>query len=263
MGEYADIGPVHTWYETHGQGQSLLLLHGDLDTNAAWAGQVDALAEHFRVIAPERRGQGHTPDVEGPVTYQVMADDTAGFIDKVIGEPVHLIGWSGGGVLGLLIAWARPDLVRKLVLIGATADIDGYIPGFMEFTRLPAGSDVYQPYRAAYEAASPDGPGHWPVVFAKQMKMWQTEPHIPLTSLAAIGARTLVMVGDDDLITPEHAIAMYRAIPNAELAVIPGASHMAPMEKPELVNRLLLDFLRHDASPTLMPIRRAAAPAHA
>lgn len=62
---------------------------------------------------------------------------------------------------------------------------------------------------------------------------------------------------------PEHAIAMYRAIPNAELAVIPGASHMAPMEKPELVNRLLLDFLRHDASLTLMPVRRAAAPAHA
>ena len=166
-------------------------------------------------------------------------------------------------MLGLLIARARPDLVRKLVLIGATADIDGYVPGFMEFTRLPADSEVYQPFRAAYEAASPDGPGHWPVVFAKQMTMWQTEPHIPLTGLAAVGARTLVMVGDDDLITAEHAIAMYRAIPNAELAVIPGASHMAPLEKPELVNRLLLDFLRHDASPTLMPVRRAAAPAHA
>ncbi len=262
MGEYVDIGPVHTWYETHGQGQPLVLLHGDLATNASWAGQVGALAEHFRVIAPERRGQGHTPDVQGPVTYQVMADDTAGFIGKVIGEPVHLIGWSGGGTLGLLIARARPDLVRKLVLIGAAADVSGYIGGFMEFTRLPAGSEVYQPFRAAYEAASPDGPGHWPAVFAKQMKMWQTEPHIPLTALAAVAARTLVMAGDDDLITPEHAIAMYRAIPNAELAIIPGASHMAPLEKPELINRLLLDFLRHDASPTLMPIRRATAPAH-
>lgn len=263
MGEYADIGPVHTWYETHGRGQPLVLLHGDLATNATWAGQAGALAEHFRVIAPERRGQGHTPDVEGPVTYQAMADDTIGFIDKVIGEPVHLIGWSGGGVVGLLIAMARPHLVRKLVLIGTPADTDGYVPGFMEFTRLPADSEVYQPFRAAYEADSPDGPGHWPVVFAKQMHMWQTEPRIPLTGLAVIGARTLVMTGDDDLITLEHTIAMYRAIPDAELAVIPGATHIAPMEKPELVNRLLLDFLRHDASPTLMPVRRAAASASA
>ena len=260
MGEYADIGQVHTWYETHGRGQPLVLLHGDLATNDAWAGEVGALAEHFRVIAPERRGHGHTPDVEGPVTYQVMADDTIGFIDKVISEPVHLIGWSGGGVVALLIARARPQLVRKLVLISACADTDGYVPGFMEFTRLPADSEVYQPFRTAYEADSPDGPGHWPVVFAKQMHMWQTEPHIPPAELAAISARTLVMAGDDDIISLEHTIGLYRAIPSAELAIIPGASHAAPMEKPGLINQVLLGFLRHDASPTLMPVRRAAAP---
>ncbi len=227
------------------------------------AGQLDALAGHFRVIAPERRGHGHTPDLDAPLTYQVMADDTVAFIDEVIGEPVHLLGWSGGVNLALMIALAQPHLVRKLVLISANADVSGCVPEFLEATRLPADSDLYQPFRALYEADSPDGAGHWPVIFSKVTNLWRTEPHIPLTDLAGIGKRTLVLAGDDDVITLEHTIGLSRAIPNAELAIIPGASHAAAMEKPELVNRLLLDFLCQDASPTLMPIRRAVAPARA
>ena len=261
MGDYVDIGPVHTWYETRGSGEPLVLLHGGLDTNAAWAAQLDVLAEHFRVLAPERRGHGHTPDVEGPISYRVMADDTAAFIDAVVGGPVHLVGWSDGAILGLVLAISRPDLVRKLVVIGGNADVSAYVPEFVEATRLPADSPVYQPFRAIYEAVSPDGPEHWPVVFSKLISLWQTEPRIPLTDLGSIRARTLVMMSDDDLVTFEHAVAMYRAIPDAELAVVPGTSHLAPLEKPSLVNLVLLDFLRQDAVPTLMPIRRSGASA--
>lgn len=263
MGDYVDIGPVHTWYETRGSGEPLVLLHGGLDTNAAWAAQLDVLAEHFRVLAPERRGHGHTPDVEGPISYRVMAEDTAAFIDTVVGGPVHLVGWSDGAILGLVLAISRPDLVRKLVAIGGNADVSAYVPEFVEATRLPADSPVYQPFRAIYEAVSPDGPEHWPVVFSKLISLWQTEPRIPLTDLGSIRARTLVMMSDDDLVTFEHAVAMYRAIPDAELAVVPGTSHLAPLEKPSLVNLVLLDFLRQDAVPTLMPIRRSVASAHA
>ena len=263
MGDYVDIGPVHMWYEVRGEGEPLVLLHGGLDSNAAWLGQFDALAKHFRVVAPERRGHGHTPDVEGPISYQVMADDTAAFIDQVLGSPVHLVGWSDGAILSLIVALARPDLVRKLVLIGGDADVSAYVPEFLEAAGLPADSEVYQPFRAIYEAVSPDGPDHWPVVFSKLTALWQKEPHIPATDLGAIHARTLVMTGDDDLIRLEHSVAMYRAIPNAELAVIPGTSHLAPMEKPDLVNHILTEFLRLDATPTLLPIRRAAAAAPA
>jgi pimeloyl-ACP methyl ester carboxylesterase len=261
MGDYVDIGPVHMWYETRGQGEPLVLLHGGLDSNAAWGEELDALAAHFRVVAPERRGHGHTPDVEGPLSYLVMAEDTIAFIDEVIGGPVHLVGWSDGAILGMLVAIARPDLVRKLVLIGGAADVSAYNPEFIEATRLPADSDEFQPFRAIYEVVSPDGPDHWPVVFSKLTSMWQTEPHIPLTDLGAIRARTLVMAGDDDLISLAHTAALYEAIPDAELAVVPGTSHLAPLEKPDLVNRLLLDFLGQDAVRTLLPVRRATTPA--
>lgn len=263
MGDYVDIGPVHMWYETHGKGEPLVLLHGGLDTNAAWGAQLGALAEHFRVVAPERRGHGHTPDVDGPITYQVMAEDTVAFIDEVIGSPVHLVGWSDGAILAIMVALSRPDLVRKLILIGGNADVSAYVPAFYEVARSAADSAVYEPFRAVYEAVSPDGAEHWPVVFDKVTALWKSEPHIPLDDLGKIRTRTLVMVGDDDLVTLEETAALYRAIPDAELAVVPGASHLAPLEKPDLVNLILLDFLQHDPVRTLVPVRRATAPAPA
>ena len=261
MGTYVDIGPVHTWYEAKGQGDPLVLLHAGLDTNASWGGELQTLAEHFRVVAPERRGHGHTPDVEGPLSYRLMADDTAAFIETVIGAPVHLVGWSDGAILALMVALGRPDLVRRLVLIGGALDVSAYAREWLEATRLSADSEVYQPFRAVYDVVSPDGPDHWPVVFAKMMTMWRTEPHIPLAELARLRSRTLVMTGDDDLVSLDHTVAMYQAIPDAELAVVPGTSHLAPLEKPELVNRLILDFLRLDPVHTVLPVRRAVAPA--
>ncbi|MGW6290898.1 alpha/beta fold hydrolase, partial [Streptomyces sp. NPDC055107] len=89
--------------------------------------------------------------------------------------------------------------------------------------------------------------------------MWRTQPALTAEDLARVEAPTLVMVGDDDLMTLEHTTALYRAIPDAELAVVPGASHLAPLEKPALVNRLILDHLAQEAVETMMPIRRAEA----
>jgi pimeloyl-ACP methyl ester carboxylesterase len=261
MGTYVDIGPVHTWYEARGQGEPLVLLHAGLDSNASWGGELEALAAHFRVVAPERRGHGHTPDVEGPLSYRVMAEDTAAFIESVLGGPVHLVGWSDGAILALMVALARPDLVRKLVLIGGALDVSAYASEWLQATRLSADSEVYQSFRAVYDVVSPDGPEHWPVVFSKMTTMWQSEPHIPLLDLGGIRARTLVMAGDDDLVSLDHTLALYRAIPEAELAVVPGTSHLAPLEKPELVNGLILDFLRLEPVQTLLPVRRAMAPA--
>jgi pimeloyl-ACP methyl ester carboxylesterase len=253
---YVDVGPVHMWYETRGQGDPLLLMHGDLDTNASWGRQLEALGKHFRVFAPERRGQGHTPDVDAPLSYREMADDTVAFVDAVVHEPVHLVGWGGGAVIGLIIALARPDLVRRLVLIGGSADASAYVPRFDEIVRQPADGTAYLPLRAVYSAVSPDGAEHWPMMFSKMTELWRSEPHVPLTELAGVQARTLLVVGDDDLVTLEHTMAMYRTIPDAELAVVPGTSHLAPMEKPDLVNHLLLDFLQLEPVRTLLPVRR-------
>jgi pimeloyl-ACP methyl ester carboxylesterase len=96
-------------------------------------------------------------------------------------------------------------------------------------------------------------------VFAKFLEMAGGEPHIAEADLARISAPTLVLIGDDDMVTLEHTAALYRAIPNAELAVVPGTSHTVLMEKPELMNRIVLDFLEQEPAATMLPLRRAGA----
>lgn len=258
MGEYVDIGGINTWYEEDGRGDPLVLLHGGLSTNETWGAQTPAFAERFRVFAPERRGHGHTGDVEGPLTYADMTTDTIGFLDKVVGGSSHLVGWSDGGIVGLMVALARSDLVRKLVVIGINYDTAGVVPEAEEmFAHMAPDGPEMATFRSLYETHSPDGPEHWPVVFAKFTEMVQREPHIPLDDLARISAPTLVLVGDDDMVLLEHTVALFRAIPGSELAVIPGTSHAVMMEKPELVNLLILDFLEKEPVATMLPIRRA------
>jgi pimeloyl-ACP methyl ester carboxylesterase len=259
MGEYVDIGGVNTWYDEEGTGEPLVLLHGGLCTNETWASQTPVFAERFRVVAPERRGHGHTADVDGPLTYSAMATDTAGFLDKVVGGPAHLVGWSDGGIVGLMVAIARPDLVRKLVAIGSNYDTAGVAPEVENmFAAMAPDSADMAVLRALYEMHSPDGPEHWPVVFGKFVEMALREPHIPVDQLTQISTPTLVVVGDDDMVSLEHTVALFRAIPNSELAVVPGASHAVGMEKPELLNRIVLDFLENEPVATMLPIRRAA-----
>ncbi len=261
MGGYLQLenGGLKTWWDEQGVGEALVLLHGGLTTNATWAAQMSDFAAHFRVIAPERRGHGHTPDVEGPLSYDAMAADTIAFVTALVGGPAHLVGWSDGGIVGLLVAMARPDLVGKLVVIGTNYDVSGVVPESMEgLASLRPDSDDLATLRTPYEAASPDGPEHWPVVVAKFKEMVATQPTIGVEELGGISASTLVVVGDDDMVTLEHTVSLYRAIPNSELAVVPGTSHLVAMEKPDLVNRLVLDFLRRDPVPTYMPVRRAA-----
>ncbi|MFJ3581986.1 alpha/beta fold hydrolase [Streptomyces sp. NPDC090127] len=258
MGEYAETGAVRTWYETDGAGEPLVLLHGGFCTNETWGAQRAALAAGFRLFLPERRAHGHTADVEGPLRYEDMADDTVAFIDAVVGGPTHLVGWSDGGIVALLVALARPDLVRKVVVIGANFRPAGECwaePGMID-AMTPDSPDL-EFFRELYDPVAPDGPGHWPVVARKTVDMWRTQPTLTTDDLSRVGAPTLVVVGDDDLLSLEHTIALHRAIPRSQLAVVPGASHLVPLEKPDTVNRLVIDHLSQDPAPTMMPIRRA------
>jgi pimeloyl-ACP methyl ester carboxylesterase len=114
-------------------------------------------------------------------------------------------------------------------------------------------------FRAMYEAASPDGPDHWPVVVGKLLDMFRREPNISTDDLARVRAPTLVMVGDDDIMSLEHTIALYRSVPGAELAVVPGTSHALLMEKPAIANGIILDFLDLEPVPTMLPVRRTGS----
>jgi pimeloyl-ACP methyl ester carboxylesterase len=251
---YVQLGDVRSWYERYGDGEALVLLHpGGAGVDARALGpNVGALAERFRVYTPERRGHGRTPDVEGPISLDAMAQDTVAFIEHVVGEPAHLVGTSDGAIVGLLAALRRPDLVRRLVFVAGVFHRDGWEPQAIDPDNEPP-----EFLRRLYGELSPDGIDHYPAIVAKLAEMHQNEPTLTAHELGALRSRTLVMVGDDDEVTLEHAIDMYRAIPDAELAVVPGTSHGLLVEKPALCNQLILDFLTIDPVPTMAPIRRA------
>jgi pimeloyl-ACP methyl ester carboxylesterase len=243
ISETIDAGGVKTYYQSIGEGEPVVLLHGGLCTVETWGGQVPALSEKYRLFMPERRAHGRSPDVEGPVTFEMMADDTIAFMDKLRIASAHLIGWSDGAYTALLVALRRPDLVKKLVYISEPISGSGITPKFQEMTKHMTPAHLPPHLQQAYAAVSPDGPEHFPVVAEKFMQLWRQEKATTVQHLRSLTVPTLVMIGDDDLCSVAHAGELLDAIPSAQLAVVPGTSHALIMEKPALVNRLILDFL--------------------
>ena len=250
----AELTDVQMWYDTHGQGDPLVALHpgGAGVDSRALAPNVEALSKHFQVYAPEQRGHGHTRDVEGPVTFELMARDTIAFIETVVGGPVHLLGCSDGAILALTVALRRPDLVRRLVFATGVFHRDGWEDGVLQ-------GDPPDFLRQSYGEVSPDGIGHYDVMVAKLDTMHAHEPSLTHDDLGKIACRTLVMVADDDEVRLEHAVDLYRTLPDAELSVVPGTSHGLLVEKPQLCNMVITEFLTKDPVPTFAPIRRAAS----
>jgi len=245
-----------TWVEDRGgDGPPVLLLHGGLSESGTMAGIGDALApEGYRVIAFDRRGHGRTRDNDAPFHYADMATEAIAVLDDVVGGPAHLVGWSDGGIVSMLVALERPDMVTSLVLIGANYHYDGTAP--VEFD---PDSPVLAMIAEGYGAVSPDGPDHFAVFAEKTATMWAGEPTLTVDDVARLGHPTLVLVGDDDLPTLAHTTSLFEALPNGQLAVVPAASHMVPLERPEIVATLIREFLASGgAVETLMPVRRAA-----
>jgi len=226
-------------------------MHGGLTDSRDFGGNLDALASQFRVYLPERRGHGHTADVEGPLTLELMAQDAVAFLETIVRQPTHLVGYSAGAAVALRTAIAIPDLVDRLVLVSGWFSNDGLI------ARPSADGEPPRQLVAAYASVSPDGTDHFPVVIGKVAQAAAEETGLTVADLNALACQTLVMVGDDDLVSLEHTVLLYRSLPNAQLAVVPSSSHLLLFEKPALCTRLVEEFLTTDPKPTLMPIRRA------
>jgi pimeloyl-ACP methyl ester carboxylesterase len=256
MATNVQLGAVKTWYDEHGEGEPLVLLHGGLVDARFFDPNLPALAEHFHVYTPERRGHGHTPDVEGPITYQLMTDDTIAFLETVVGQPADLVGHSDGAFVAMLVAMQRPELVNRLVMISGGFSKSGEAAPDMEWDV----DQIAEFLGSAYGEVSPDGVDHFKVVATKVGEMAAVEPALQASELAEVTCRSLVMFADDDLVTPQHMVDMYDALPDAELAIVPGTSHFLTQEKPELVNKIVVDFLTKEPVPTVAPIRRAPKP---
>jgi len=255
MGEYVQLGDVKTWYEVSGDGDPLVLLHGGMSDGTGWGANVPAMAQRYRTFIPDRRGHGKTPDVEGPLTYDAMTDDTIAFLEQVVGGPARLVGWSDGGIVALMLSMRRPDLVIRQVLVGTNFHHDGLLPDFL-LGDDPNADDVAM-FKAFYEAVAVD-PANWPVFFDKTAQMWREEPTLIVDDLKSVQAPTLVLVGDDDAVYFDHTIALYEGIAGSQLCVVPGTSHVVVLEKAALFEELVLAFLAETSPPTtMMPIRRA------
>lgn len=239
---YVELDGVRTYYEITGTGQPLVLLHGGMCTIDTFAELASQLAPSYRVHRPERRGHGRTPDVAGPITFQNMTADTVAYIEHLGVGPLHLVGWSDGAVIGLLLALTRPDLVRTLTFIGAALTEDGLPAEVLPLPqRIPL--EALPPFlRKMYAAVSPDGPAHFDVVWDKLSPAWTAFPLVDMPELAHLEAPTLIVAADHDMVTVEHAATISRAIPNSRLAIIPG-EHSLPLDKPAQVASLVLDFL--------------------
>jgi pimeloyl-ACP methyl ester carboxylesterase len=245
---YVDAGGVHTYYETHGSGPPLVLLHGAAMVAEAWRPQIDSFSRHFTVYVPERRGVGRTADIDGEWSYSGMASDTAAFMDALEIRSASVVGLSDGGIIALILASSRPDLVDRLVVSGANINPDGLGAFKDDFARLTpeeilaSAPPQVAPWLEVQRQVSPDRGQNLLRSFAKMQRMWLNF-EIPPSQLARISAPTLVMAGDHDMIPVSHTVQIREAIPGAKLCIAPDATHFWLEEKPELANRIILDFL--------------------
>lgn len=245
MASYTRLGDVDTWWDVHGRGEPLVLLHPGGADSRAFDVNLDGLAAAFRAYRFDRRGQGRTPDVGGPITFDLMTGDAIAFIETVVGEPVHLLGHSIGAPVGLLVALRRPDLVRSLVFSEGVFHVDGWLPGVLD----PLPPDVQALLGGLYAEVSPHGAEHWPEVWARLDDEHHRAPALTAADLAGMARPALLMFADNEgEVRVEHIHEMHRAIPNAQLAIVPGTGHGLLADKPDLCNRMIVDFLAEPVS---------------
>jgi len=230
--------------EVAGHGEPVLLLHGGFCSLESLRAQSDALASSYSVLAFERPGHGRSADIEGEYDYSQGVAETLAYLDANGIDSAHIVGYSDGAIIGLLLASLHPSRVRSLVAISGNLDPSG-------FTFSAEGQPVLSPdlvtsegsERAHYDALSPDGAAHGDVVMEKLFRLWTTQPSISPSSLASVTAPVLVMSGDHDTIRLDHSALIAASIPGAQLCVVPGASHALVAEKPEFIAGVIREFL--------------------
>ena len=232
--------------------EPLLLLHGGLSSTESFARKIlPSVKRSHHIYGYDRTAHGKTKVREGYYHFKFQRDEAIAYLEDVVKKPAHIIGHSDGGIIGLMVAIARPDLVKTLVAIGANYHYDcGLNHQIFEGTVEEEAKDKF--------AARTGQPRELLVeIIHKAHKVWASEPRITKGQLKKIACPTLILAGDDEPFTTEHTVSLYEAIPNSQLAIVPGTSHAVLKEKPDVVKKILQDFYRNPAFPmTLNPNRR-------
>jgi pimeloyl-ACP methyl ester carboxylesterase len=235
---YAPVNGLRMYYEVHGSGEPLVLLHGAYGMIDLWGPILDGLAKTRQVIAVEQQAHGHTADVDRPLRYEQMAEDTAALMRHLGIARADVFGYSMGANTGLQLAMRHPDLVRKLVAVSPNYRLDGYYPELLAMIQTIT-PEVFagSPIEEAYLRNAPN-PDDWPTLIEKLKDLDAQEFAWPEDDVRAIAAPTLVMIGDSDGVRPEHAVELFRlrgggvpgdlvGLPPSQLAVLPGTTHVS------------------------------------
>lgn len=252
MPEYINLRNHQVYnYEWDHEGEAVVLLHGGLSKTSSWDYlMVPPLEDEFHVFAYDRTGHGFTGDRPGSLHFEFQCQEAIAYLEDVVKEPAHLIGYSDGGIIALMVAIKRPELVKSIVAIGANYHYSAPLKDFLE-------ARVSEEDQAEYNLISPDAPHTLLEKTIRMNEIWKTEPDISLSEIASIQCPVLVMAGDDDVIAHDHTISLYEALPLGQLAIIPGTSHGLVKEKPALLIAVMMQFLEDLSYPiTRDPIRR-------
>ncbi|MFL5827046.1 MAG: alpha/beta fold hydrolase [Thermoleophilaceae bacterium] len=236
---YAQVGDLNMYYEIHGRGRPTILLHGAYMTVDLMGPIVPGLAASRQVIAPELQGHGRTADVDRPLTYEQMADDTAALVRHLEIDNADVVGYSMGGAAALQLAIRHPDLVRRLVVASAGFRSDSMHPEALEmFPSITPELFAGSPIEEAYLRTAPN-PGDFPKLVEKLTQLDTTPFAWSEDDIRAIPAPTLIVLGDSDGVRLEHAVELFKlrgggvmgdlaGMPQSQLAVLPGTSHFVP-----------------------------------
>lgn len=244
------------YYECHGDGEPLILLHGAMGTiDSCFARLVPMFAATRTVVAVELQGHGHTADVvDRPLSYAQLADDVAGLIRALDLGSVDVVGYSLGGGVALQLAMSEPSLARRIVIAGgASYRRDGLHPDMLEHSDAEMPDLTGTPWHDAYVRVAPH-PEQWSTLVAKNFELDRSFEGWDAAEVRAVQSPVLLLIGDADIVRPEHTVEMFRllgggvngdlaGLSQARLAVLPGTTHIGVLDRTDWLSTMILDFL--------------------
>jgi pimeloyl-ACP methyl ester carboxylesterase len=221
-GKYADINGLQMYYEIHGRGFPLVLIHGGGSTIGTTFGRIlPKLARTHQVIAVEMQAHGHTADVDRPLTFEQDADDIAALLGHLGIGRADVFGFSNGASTTLQFAIRHPELVNKIIVASTMYKKDGAYPWLWEMMANPTFEGMPQPYKDAYLEINNNRDALY-TMYKRDVARMQSFRDIGEEAIRAIKAPALIIIGDQDVVRPEHAVEMYRQMQHARLMILPG-----------------------------------------
>jgi pimeloyl-ACP methyl ester carboxylesterase len=237
---YVKNAGARIWYTTYGSGNPVILLHGGLGHGGNWGYQVPALINGgYRAILIDSRGHGRSTRDAGPFSYELMASDVLAVMDNLYLEKAGLVGWSDGACTALILAAQTPSRVACVLFFACNVNASGVKP----FEATPTLNRCFSRHTKDYALLSP-APGRFDELVKDLAPMQQTQPNYSADDLARIRVPVAIVQSEhDEFIKPEHAEYVAQGIPNAELILLNGVSHFAPLQRPEQFNAAMLSFV--------------------